>query len=192
MAKKKKNIFERTYPRFWRDFIYTKVAGSILVPRPYRWRLLRALGMDVQQSIIAPGSYFSDRRIHIAKNVGINTGAFFDASDDIWIEEDVYMGMGVSIITSTHEIGPSRKRLGPGATAPVRIGRGTWIAGNVTILPGVTIGAGCVIAAGSVVNKNLKPDGLYAGMPARRIKDLEPGEDRDDAVNVAGDAALAQ
>ena len=41
------------------------------------------------------------------------------------------------------------------------------------ILPGVTIAEGCVIAAGAVVNKSTEPDGLYAGVPARRVKDLK-------------------
>ena len=50
---------------------------------------------------------------------------------------------------------------------------GCWICAGCTILPGVTIGEGCVIAAGSVVNKDCAPDGLYAGVPAKRIKDLK-------------------
>jgi acetyltransferase-like isoleucine patch superfamily enzyme len=43
----------------------------------------------------------------------------------------------------------------------------------VVVLPGVEIGAGCVIAAGSVVVKNTEPDGLYAGVPATRKKELD-------------------
>jgi maltose O-acetyltransferase len=42
------------------------------------------------------------------------------------------------------------------------------------VLPGVTVGDGCVIAAGAVVNADCQPDGLYAGVPARRVRDLEP------------------
>lgn len=50
---------------------------------------------------------------------------------------------------------------------------GCWLGGNVTVLPGVTIGRGCVIAAGAVVTKSCDPNGLYAGVPARRIRDLD-------------------
>jgi maltose O-acetyltransferase len=40
------------------------------------------------------------------------------------------------------------------------------------VLPGVTIGAGCAVAAGAVVTADCEPDGLYAGVPARRVRDL--------------------
>lgn len=57
-------------------------------------------------------------------------------------------------------------------TFPTLIKDGCWVGANVTIIPGVTIGEGCIIAAGAVVTKNCEPDGLYAGVPAKRIKDL--------------------
>ncbi|MBR1536811.1 MAG: hypothetical protein IJ630_07725 [Treponema sp.] len=46
-----------------------------------------------------------------------------------------------------------------------------WIGANVTILDGVTVASGCVLAAGSVVTKSTEPNGVYAGVPARRIKE---------------------
>ncbi|WP_372495087.1 acyltransferase [Nocardioides pinisoli] len=49
---------------------------------------------------------------------------------------------------------------------------GAWIGAAVTVLPGVTIGPGCVVAAGSVVTADCQANGLYAGVPARRIRDL--------------------
>ncbi|MGP6193725.1 DapH/DapD/GlmU-related protein [Priestia megaterium] len=55
--------------------------------------------------------------------------------------------------------------------ADVVIKDGVWIGANVTILKGVTVGEGCVIAAGSVVTKNTSPYGIYAGAPAKKIKD---------------------
>ncbi|MCR4913326.1 MAG: acyltransferase [Lactobacillus sp.] len=56
---------------------------------------------------------------------------------------------------------------------PVKIDDGCWIGANVTILPGVHIGKGCVIGAGAVVNKDCEPNGVYVGVPAKRIKDLQ-------------------
>jgi maltose O-acetyltransferase len=44
---------------------------------------------------------------------------------------------------------------------------------NVTVLPGVTVGAGCVIAAGAVVASDLQPNGLYGGVPAKLIQELD-------------------
>ena len=55
----------------------------------------------------------------------------------------------------------------------MRIGNDVWIGGNVTILPGVTIGNNVVVAAGAVVTKDLEDNALYGGVPARKIKDIE-------------------
>ena len=56
---------------------------------------------------------------------------------------------------------------------PVKIGSKVWIGANVTILPGVTIGDGAVIAAGAVVNKDVEPNTVVGGVPAKFIKTIE-------------------
>jgi len=63
-------------------------------------------------------------------------------------------------------------RAGPATWRSIVVGDGTWIGANVVILPGVTIGAGCVTGAGSVPAGDYRPDGLYVGVPARRVRDL--------------------
>ncbi|PZU62885.1 DapH/DapD/GlmU-related protein [Sphingobium sp.] len=77
-------------------------------------------------------------------------------------------------MTATHSVVPSIYRRDRGETKLLRteIHNGCWIGLGVTILPGIVIGEGCVIAAGSVVNKNCEKNGLYAGVPAKRVKDL--------------------
>jgi maltose O-acetyltransferase len=103
----------------------------------------------------------------------VNVGCFFDALDQITIGDLCSVGMQVLFCTSTHELDPtSRRRAGASRHAPVVVGDGVWIGGRSMILPGVTIANGCVIAAGSVVTADTEPDGLYAGNPARRVKDL--------------------
>lgn len=82
------------------------------------------------------------------------------------------MACNVSVICVSHEIGGSDYRAGIRNDHPVRIGSGCWIGANVTVLPGVNIGNGCVIAAGSVVAMDCEPDCLYAGVPARIKKKL--------------------
>jgi maltose O-acetyltransferase len=57
--------------------------------------------------------------------------------------------------------------------APVRIGNDVWIGGNVTILPGVTIGNNVVVAAGAVVTKDVPDNSLVGGVPARIIREIE-------------------
>ena len=58
---------------------------------------------------------------------------------------------------------------------PIRVEAGSWLGAGVLVLPGVTIGHGSVIAAGAVVTKSTCADGLYAGVPARRVRDLPAG-----------------
>jgi maltose O-acetyltransferase len=56
---------------------------------------------------------------------------------------------------------------------PVTIEDGCWIGANATVLPGVRIAGGTVIAAGAVVTRDCEPNSLYAGVPATRIKALD-------------------
>jgi len=81
--------------------------------------------------------------------------------------------MEVLLCTSTHEIGSESQRAGTTIQLPIIIEDGCWVGARANILPGVKIGKGCIIAAGSVVTKDCEPNGLYAGVPAKRIRDLD-------------------
>jgi acetyltransferase-like isoleucine patch superfamily enzyme len=77
----------------------------------------------------------------------------------------------VSIITSGHPVGPSRRRAFTIAK-PIAIERNVWIAAGATIIGGVTVGENSVVAAGSVVTKNVSPNTLVGGNPARVIRSI--------------------
>lgn len=72
----------------------------------------------------------------------------------------------------THEIGTAKQRAAGRKAGAISIGDGTWIGMGVSILSGITIGSGCVVAAGAVVIHDLKANCLYAGVPARKIREL--------------------
>nr|WP_246298615.1 DapH/DapD/GlmU-related protein [Nocardioides panaciterrulae] len=80
--------------------------------------------------------------------------------------------MRVLFCTATHEIGPASRRAGEQVKADITVGDGVWIGAGAQVMPGVTIGDGCVIAAGTVVVRDCAPHGMYAGVPARRVRDL--------------------
>lgn len=103
----------------------------------------------------------------------MNTGCLFDSSAPITVEPWVHFGPGVSLVTSTHTLGPHGQRAGELIAKPIHIGAGCWIGARAVILPGVTIAPGTVIAAGAVVTSDCEADRVYAGVPAREVRILD-------------------
>ena len=102
----------------------------------------------------------------------LNSPLYLNASAPIIIGNHVGIGHHVVIITDTHRIGAGTARAGERVARPVTIEDGAWIAARVTILPGVTIGRGTVVAAGAVVTRDVPPNTLVACVPARVKRDL--------------------
>jgi maltose O-acetyltransferase len=157
---------------YLRDLFINRCIASALLPKRLRWRALRATGMEVQESTIAPGTFFGSSRVRIGRGCYISYDCFFDSLEWITLGDRVDLAMGVLLITSSHHLGPPRRRAGASKRAPITIGDGAWIGARAMILPGVTIGAGAVIAAGSVVRGDCEPDTLYAGVPAVAVEKL--------------------
>ncbi len=92
---------------------------------------------------------------------------------EVYIGNHVMIGPNTLITTVTHPLSPKLRRNYTAFAKPIRIGNDVWIGGNVTILPGVTIGNNVVVAAGAVVNKDVPDNSLVAGVPAKLIRVLE-------------------
>lgn len=90
----------------------------------------------------------------------------------IVIGERCDIGPGVEFIPGSHIIGTSSRRAGSGTANPILIGNGCWLGAKSIILGGVSIGDGCIVAAGAVVTHNVPPNSLVAGVPARVKKQL--------------------
>ncbi|MCZ8283975.1 MAG: acyltransferase [Bacteroidia bacterium] len=118
------------------------------------------------------------RGVNIGKHVFMGGGNVLDRArpDLITIEDYVSLAGGVYILTHSNPTTPLREILGPASkkVAPVVIKRGAWIAVNVVILPGVTIGENSIVATGSVVMKDVPPMTIVGGAPAREIKKIIP------------------
>ena len=92
---------------------------------------------------------------------------------NVTIGDRVNVGPFVRFATDTHAIGPSKRRAGVNSWPPITVGSGVWIGGNAIILGGVTIGDGAIVAAGSLVNKDVPPNTIVGGVPAKKLRDLD-------------------
>jgi acetyltransferase-like isoleucine patch superfamily enzyme len=123
---------------------------------------------------IAPmeSGYKGNLKLH--KNSSIGPYCWIDLSNNITFEQGSVVGPFGIIYTHNHNYSEAKDRLSKGSvtTAPVVIGKNSWVGAKVTILPGITIGHHSVVAAGSVVTKNVEPYSVYAGNPAKKIKDI--------------------
>jgi acetyltransferase-like isoleucine patch superfamily enzyme len=130
--------------------------------------------IDDSTTIFAPFYTNFGRFITIGKNVFINHACSFLDMGGITIEDNVLIGPKVNLITENHPLDPSN-RTSLVATAIV-VKRNAWIGAAATILPGVTIGENAVVAAGALVSKDVAPNTVVAGVPAKMVKVIEPND----------------
>ncbi len=115
------------------------------------------------------------RRLRLGSMVLVNIGCVIELNEQVDVGDRVSIGPDVMILTSSHQIGTRDQRCGPTFTAPVVIEAGAWIGARSVLLPGVTVGAGAVVAANSVVSKDVAPNTLVAGVPAQVVVKRLPG-----------------
>lgn len=106
----------------------------------------------------------------LGKRSFINRGGYVQS--DVQIGTSVAIGPFVRLITDNHFLGPETRRAGQVHTLPIRIGNGVWIGASVTVVGGVTISDGAIIAAGAVVVRDVAPNTLVGGVPAKYIRAL--------------------
>jgi maltose O-acetyltransferase len=131
--------------------------------------ILRGLGFKIGHGVlflgpprlIGSGNIFA--RINIGKNCNFNIGCTLDLEANITIGSKVSFGHEVLVITSTHEVGPEQHRSGRLISQDVSIEDGCWLGSRAVVLPGVTIGRGSIIAAGTVVNRDVPPNTVVSG-----------------------------
>ena len=92
----------------------------------------------------------------------------------VCIGNHVNLAQGITVSALNHNFEDNTKRIDEQGitTKPVMIGNDVWIGANAVILPGVTIGKHCVVAAGAVVTKDVPDNSLVAGVPAKLIKQI--------------------
>ncbi|HEX8742421.1 MAG TPA: acyltransferase [Thermoleophilaceae bacterium] len=116
--------------------------------------------------------------LSIGTGVGMRPNCAISASESIVIEDHVILATGCTVIDSdhTHQNPHDNVLYNPVETAPIRIGRGTWLGDRVSVLRGATIGKHCTIGANSVVRGEIPDYSVAVGAPARVV-----GSTRSDA-----------
>lgn len=131
------------------------------------------IGKQVDESflLIPPFYTAGGNEIRVGRNVFINQNCTFYDLGGLDIGDDVMIGPNVSLITASHPLDPSQ-RSAVTIGNPIVIERNVWIAAGAIVIGGVTVGENSVVAAGSVVAKNVPPNTLVGGNPARVIRSI--------------------
>ena len=142
---------------------------------PTRLFSVRRLFLKLSGTLINKNAKFSGRswiygkgNLTIEKETWLSPGVIFytHLDSEIFIGKNCDIGPEVRFIIGSHKIGSQKRRAGFGTAKPIIIEDGCWIGANVTILEGVKVGKGSIVAAGALVNKDVKENVLVAGVPA--------------------------
>lgn len=138
----------------------------------------RILGkpLDVSTTVLPPFYIDYGRSVTIGRGCFIQQCCTFFGRGGITIGDDVFIGPKVNLITINHDPDPENRSATCGR--PIVIEDKVWIGINSTILPGVKIGYGAIVGAGSVVTRDVPAMTVVAGNPARIIKRIEKKTDK--------------
>lgn len=125
--------------------------------------------LDGSSHILPPCYIDFGRQVKVGKNVFINHNCTMMSAGGIEIGDDVQIGPQVTITTTNHDFDDRYTLI----CKPVRIHNNVWIGAGALILPGVTIGENAVIAGGAVVTRDVEPNVVVGGNPARVLKRLD-------------------
>lgn len=150
-------------------------------PADVRQLFSRLTGAEVDESFWLLPPFYTDfgKNIRVGKDVFVNHCCEFMDRGGITLEDKVLIGPKVNLITINHPVMPSERR----ATycAPIVIKKNAWIGAAVSVMPGVTIGENSIVAANAVVTKDVPPNIIVGGIPAKVIKTIEDDRHKQEA-----------
>ena len=152
--------------------ITAELNGSYHTPDEIREIMECLTGRSIDPSFGLFPPFYTDcgKNIKLGKHVFINSGCKFQDQGGIKIDDGALIGHNAVLATLNHNPEPEKRdNLLP---APIHIGKRVWLGANVTILPGVTIGDNAIVAAGAVVAKDVQPNTVVGGVPAKFIKQI--------------------
>ena len=129
--------------------------------------------IDETLRIFTPFHINYGKKTTFGRDCFVNFGCTFLALGGITIEDDVFIGPHCVLATEYHPENPATRH--SLLTKPIVVKRNAWLGANVTVLAGVTIGENAIVAAGSVVTKDVPDNMIVAGSPARVIREIKKG-----------------
>lgn len=147
--------------------------GSYHTQEELRKLLSLLFGKPVDPSFKIFPPFYTDfgKNITVGKNVFINACCHFQDHGGVTLGDGCLIGHNVVFATLNHDFNPERRT--SMIPAPIVLGRKVWVGSNSTILQGVTIGDNSIIAAGSVVTKDIPANVIVGGVPAKFIRNIE-------------------
>ena len=152
--------------------ITMEINSSYHEPEELRRLFSDLIGKPVDEAFGLFPPFYTDfgKNINLGENVFINAGCKFQDQGGIFIDDGALIGHNVVLATLNHDMDPEKRQaLHP---APIHIGKRVWIGANATVCAGVTIGDNSVVAAGAVVVKDVPPDTVVGGVPAKVLKKI--------------------
>lgn len=185
-----KKFFTRI--ELWRVCFLGKKLGIAWVVRYLRnpnplisVQVLRAFGAVIGKKTTFKGCIFIDNahedenssgdlsHIKIGENCYIGDGIYFDLSNEIILQDNVVISGKVSLIThSDCNRSEQLSKIFPRKCKPIIIKKGTWVGFGATILSGTTLGEHSVLASRALLQSDMEPKTVYAGIPAKKIKNI--------------------
>ena len=184
-----------------RIFVANGLANRVLPKHFDAVRGLRAWvfkwigGLRIGSNVaIMGGTYLLSSNISVGDNSYIGADCLINCNDaaHVTIGANCDVAHGVTFAGTSHEIGGLRRRAGGFTAGAIAIGDGSWVGCNATIVAGCTIGKGCIVAACSLVNSDVRDNVMVAGVPATIKKELPLDEMRTISQRGSGDVESTQ
>lgn len=140
-----------------------------------RQKLLKEMFAEIGENCYIEPPFRSNwggKHVHFGKNVYANFNLTLVDDTHIYVGDYTMFAPNVLLATAAHPILPTLRQKGYQYNLPIRIGKNCWLGAGVIVLPGVTIGDNTVVGAGSVVTKDLPPNVVAVGNPARILREI--------------------
>lgn len=138
--------------------------------------MCRLTGKEIDSSVrvVPPFHTNFGQFIEFGRNVFVNSNCTFMDEGGIVIEDNVFIGPNVTLVTQNHAESPVLRNHTYAKAITIR--RGAWIGAGALVLPGISVGENAIVGAGSVVTKDIPQNTIVAGNPARFIREIKNGQ----------------